>query len=438
MELEELMIYPPPGASRCIVFLYVFFEVSFYLLRRAVGQEVHGGVSDDTPLFRRASFEVTKGLLEEFGPERVRDTPLSENAIIGAAAGAAVMGYRPVAEIMYMDFLHKCGDQLVNHLPKMHFMTGGKLTAPVVIRHTTLPVLFLLLPDTQANLRRGLSPTQLPYIGLSASHQNRSAMKVDLSSKVAVVTGSAKGIGRAIALRFAENGANIVINDILVDEGKETASDVEAVGRKSLFIQADVSKYDQVTAMIDQVEKQMGGLDILVNNAGLVTRTRVPIQDYPVDEWDKEIGVDLSSVFYCSKAAANKMIPRKTGKIINISSVAGIVALRNQIAYVAGKAGVIGLTRAMALELAPYGILVNAIAPGSTVTDATRAIFYSDKGLLSQKAQDMLSHVPLHIPAEPDDMADAALYLASNEARYVTGHVLVVDGGWTAGYSRDF
>lgn len=270
-------------------------------------------------------------------------------------------------------------------------------------------------------------------------------MKVNLTDRVALVTGSARGIGRAIGLRFAENGANVVINDILPNEGKKTASDIQAIGRKSLFIQADVSKYDQVTAMIDRADKEMRGLDILVNNAakttplsGSVARTRVPIQDYPVDEWDKDIAVDLSGVFYCSRAAANKMIPRKKGKIINITSIAGIVPLRMQIAYVAAKAGVIGLTRAMALELAPHGICVNAVAPGSTLTDATRAIFYSNEGILSQKAQDQLSHVPLGIPAEPDDQANAVLYLASDEAKYVTGHVLVVDGGWTAGYVREW
>jgi len=266
-------------------------------------------------------------------------------------------------------------------------------------------------------------------------------MKVNLTGRVALVTGSARGIGRAIALRFAENGANVVVNDINAEEGKKTASDIQAIGRKSLFIQADVSKYDQVIAMIDQVEKEMGGIDILVNNAFYAQvgpRARVPIQDYPVDEWLRAIEVDLNGAFYCSKAAANKMIPKKKGRIINISSVAGIVPLRMEIGYVAAKAGVIGLTRAMALELAPYGILVNAIAPGSTLTDVTKALFYTDDGLLSKKAQDLLSHIPLHVPGEPDDQANAALYLASDEAKYVTGHVLVVDGGWTAGYVRDW
>jgi 3-oxoacyl-[acyl-carrier protein] reductase len=202
-----------------------------------------------------------------------------------------------------------------------------------------------------------------------------------------------------------------------------------------------VGNYGQVTSMVDRVEKEMGGIDILVNNAfhsQVKPEARVPIQDYPIDEWNKAIQTDLSGAFYCSRAAANKMIPRKKGKIINISSVAGITPLRMQIGYVAAKAAVIGLTRAMALELAPHGILVNAIAPGSTVTDSTNALFYTDESLLSQKAQELLAHVPLRIPGQPEDVANAALYLASDEARYVTGHVLAVDGGWTAGYVRDF
>jgi NAD(P)-dependent dehydrogenase (short-subunit alcohol dehydrogenase family) len=263
-------------------------------------------------------------------------------------------------------------------------------------------------------------------------------LKVNLTGRVAIITGSARGIGRAIALRFAENGANVVVNDINPEEGKKTASDIQAIGRKSLFIQADVSKYDQVTAMIDQVGKEMGGIDILVNNAAYAIEHRVPIQEYAVDEWVRTMDVDLNGVFYCSKAAAIKMIPKKKGRIINISSAAGLVPLRMEIGYVAAKAGVIGLTRAMALELAPHGILVNAIAPGSTLTDLSKALYYTEKGLLSQKAQDLLSHIPLHVPGEPDDQANAALYLASDEAKYVTGHVLVVDGGWTAGYVRDW
>jgi len=261
-------------------------------------------------------------------------------------------------------------------------------------------------------------------------------MKVDLNGKVAIVTGSGRGIGRAIALTFAENGADVVVNCRTEAEGEKVAEEIKALGRRSLFIKADVSDYAQVKEIVKQVVERFGKIDILVNNAGInvIQEGRVPIHEFSEADWERIIKVDLNGVFYCSKEVAKQMIQQKKGKIINISSIAGIVPLRLQIAYVAAKAGVINLTRGMALELAPYNINVNCIAPGSILTEGTKILFYSDP----EKTKKILSCIPLKRPGEPQDIAYAALFLASEEANYITGSTIVVDGGWTAGFVRDW
>jgi 3-oxoacyl-[acyl-carrier protein] reductase len=201
----------------------------------------------------------------------------------------------------------------------------------------------------------------------------------------------------------------------------------------------DVTSPDEITTVIDQVVADHGKLDILVNNAGINTMAhRVTLDEFPRDEWDRILAVDLTGLFEVSKAAARAMAVRGTGRIINIASIAGLVPLRLQCAYVAAKAGVVNLTRAMALELGPRGILVNAIAPGSILTDGTRRLFYAADGSFHAHAQRMLDHVPLGRPGLPEEIAVAALFLADPENSYTNGHILTVDGGWTAGYTRDF
>ena len=265
-------------------------------------------------------------------------------------------------------------------------------------------------------------------------------MKVDLNEKVALVTGSTRGIGEAIALAFAENGADIILNSNEPGGAEQVAAEIEKRGRKVTFIQADVGNNQQVTQMVQQAIDALGRIDILVNNAGIGARSgrRVPIHEFSEEAWEEIVNIDLDGVFFCSKQVSQRMIAQGGGKIINISSVAGIVPLRLQIAYCAAKAGVVNLTRGMALELAPYNINVNAIAPGSTVTQGTRELFYSDDPEKKKLAESLLSHVPLKRPGTPQDIANAALYLASAAADYVTGHILVVDGGWICGYNRDW
>jgi 3-oxoacyl-[acyl-carrier protein] reductase len=260
-------------------------------------------------------------------------------------------------------------------------------------------------------------------------------MKCDLTGKISLVTGAARGIGKAIADRLAANGSVVYYTDRDAD-GARTAAAAVADAR---WLRLDVTSPDEIEAACRRVRAEAGRVDVLVNNAGVNTLAhRVPIDRFPRAEWDRIVAVDLTGVYEVSRAFAALMRERRAGRIINIASIVGLVPLRLQCAYVAAKAGVVNLTRAMALELGPDGILVNGIAPGSTLTDGTRQLFYGEDGMFRESVQRMLDHVPLGRPAETDEIAVAALFLADSENSYMTGHVLVVDGGWTAGYAREF
>lgn len=259
-------------------------------------------------------------------------------------------------------------------------------------------------------------------------------MTVDLKDRIAVVTGSGGAIGREIALTFARNGADIVVNDIAEDAGQRVVREIESLGRRALFVRADVGDPEQMRSMAEEVRRVFGRLDILVNNAGINVgpEDRKPVHQFSEENWRRIVNTDLNGIFYCSRPIVERMIERKGGKIVNIASIVGLVPLRLQCAFAAAKAGVINLTRAMALELAPHGINVNAIAPGSILMEGTKQLFYNDPA----KTEDLLSHIPLHRPGTPADVANAALFLVADEASYLTGSVLVVDGGWTCGYAR--
>jgi 3-oxoacyl-[acyl-carrier protein] reductase len=247
-------------------------------------------------------------------------------------------------------------------------------------------------------------------------------MKSDLTGTVSLVTGAARGIGKAIADRLAANGSRVYRTD-----------------RDGAEFRLDVTDPDEIEAVARQVEAEAGRLDVLVNNAGINTLAhRVTVDQFPRAEWDRILDVDLTGVYEVSRAFVPLLRRHRRGRIINIASIAGLVPLRLQCAYVAAKAGVVNLTKAMALELGPAGILVNAIAPGSTLTVGTRQLFYGEDGMFRESVQRMLDHVALGRPAEVDEIAVAAQFLADPDNTYMTGHVLVVDGGWTAGYARDF
>ena len=259
-------------------------------------------------------------------------------------------------------------------------------------------------------------------------------MQANLQNQVALVTGAANGIGRAIADRFVVNGATVFYTDV-------HSVAVEAAARQGggQALVLDVTQPAQIESALRTVLDRVGRLDIVVNNAGINTLGhRVTIDEFPREEWDRIIAVDLTGLYEVSRAAAKIMRIQQSGRIINISSVAGLVPLRLQCAFTAAKAGVNNLTRAMAIELGQDGILVNAIAPGSIMTDGTKKLFYAEGGLFHSNVQRLIDHIPLGRPGTVDEIAVAALFLAAPENTFTTGHILVVDGGWTAGYLREF
>jgi 3-oxoacyl-[acyl-carrier protein] reductase len=260
-------------------------------------------------------------------------------------------------------------------------------------------------------------------------------MKVNLADKTAVVTGAAGGLGRGIAAALAANGARVIVADINFEAAQETAA--ACPGARPLRF--DVTNEVEVERGIQEIVKQHGRLDILVNNAGVNTLAhRVNIDQFPTEEWDRILKVDLTGVFLVSKAAARQMVAQKAGRIINISSVLGLVPARLQSPYVAAKAGVVNLTRSMAIELGSQGVLVNCVAPGSIMTEGTKQLFYGPDGKFSDRVQSMLSHIPLGRPGNVEEIAHAVLFLAAPESSYINGAVLTVDGGWLAGYIREF
>lgn len=256
-------------------------------------------------------------------------------------------------------------------------------------------------------------------------------MNVNLVGQVALVTGAGRNIGHAIADALVANGARVVYSDVDAEAAQRAAA---ATGQHSM--QLDVADETQVSRVIGEVTRQLGRLDILVNNAGVNTaaKDRATIERFSLDEWQRVLNVDLTGLFLMSRAAAEVMITQGAGRIINIASVAGLVPLRLQSAFIAAKAGVVNLTKSMALELGPRGVLVNSVAPGSIITEGTRELWYSDP----ERTAKMLSHVPLGRPGTSEEVAHCVLFLAAPESSYINGHVLVVDGGWTAGFTRDF
>lgn len=245
-----------------------------------------------------------------------------------------------------------------------------------------------------------------------------------LNNKIAIVTGSARGIGQSIAIELARAGANVVISDII--SGTSTVSKIKKSKRKSFFIKTDVSKKQDIDNLIKETIRRFKKIDILVNNAGIFPTC--PTDKLAEEEWDKTIQINLKGYLLCAQAAGRYMLKRKKGSIINVSSIAGQFGYATAAAYCASKGGIILLTKSLATEWGSRGIRVNSICPGIIETAMT-------KGLLSNKKTrlGMLARIPLKRTGKPIDIAGAAVFLASDASSYITGQEVVIDGGWTSG-----
>jgi len=243
---------------------------------------------------------------------------------------------------------------------------------------------------------------------------------MNLSDKVAIVTGGGRGIGRAIALKLAEVGATVVVSDILEEEAEAVAGEIKTAGGQSLACPADVSQASDVARLVEATVEAYGRIDILVNNAG-VARDQLLLR-MSEEDWDKVLDVDLKSVFLCTKAVLRHMLKKRWGRIISLSSIAGLAGNPGQANYSSAKAGIIGFTRTVAMEVGSHSVTVNAIAPGFIETDMTKKI-------KEEQRQQIKEHIPLDRFGTPRDVAEAVAFLASEEAGYITGQVLSVNGG---------
>ena len=253
------------------------------------------------------------------------------------------------------------------------------------------------------------------------------SMSERLKDKIAMVTGSSVGIGKAIALTFAKEGAIVVTNSRKLERAEATANEVRAIGSQALAIEADLTKSTDIDYLIDTTIENFGRLDILVNNAGIAMIS--PTEDLSEHDWDRAIAIDLKATFLCSqKAAKRSMIPQKSGVIINISSILGKVALPMRAAYCASKAGVIALTQVMGSEWAKYNIRVVAIGPGYILTELVQQSI--DDGTFS--AETLIDRTPMKRFGKLEEIANLAVFLASDDAGYITGEIIYVDGGMTA------
>ena len=242
--------------------------------------------------------------------------------------------------------------------------------------------------------------------------------------KAAVVTGAGRGMGRAVARRFGAEGARVVVAEVNAAHGEEVAAEIREAGGEAVAVAGDVSRTADVRKLFAEAVKAFGAVDILVNNAGIAVGR--PLVDYTEEEYERQMGVNVKGVFFCCQEAARLMIPRRQGKIVNFASTSAFVSSsKPEVAYDASKGAVRQMTISIAAELAPHGINVNAVAPGTTATEMTKSTLATEEGLAWQ-----LARIPMGRVGQPDDVASVVLFLCSPEASYITGHTLVVDGGW--------
>jgi len=248
---------------------------------------------------------------------------------------------------------------------------------------------------------------------------------IDLSGKVAIVTGSTKGIGFGLALALAKAGADITVVSRNQSDCEKAAQTIQAVGRQALPVAADITKQNDIKNLVEKTLDHFGQIDILVNNAGTAITKRA--EEITEEDWDRVLNVDLKGVFFCAQAVGRQMIAQKQGKIINIASIMGLVGDRQILPYCAAKGGVVQMTKALALEWARYNIQVNALCPGYVKTPMNQ------EDLAQEKIYNhIIKKIPMRRLGEISDLIGATVFLASNFSDYMTGQTLVIDGGWTA------
>jgi 3-oxoacyl-[acyl-carrier protein] reductase len=247
---------------------------------------------------------------------------------------------------------------------------------------------------------------------------------MNFDNQVVLVSGAGRGIGKEIALSFARAGADIGFAEISAETAEPTANEIRKLGRRVFFSKTDVSDYDQVQRFVAGAARELGRVDVMINNAGIAKPQ--PFLEITRENWENHLRIHLFGAFYCSQAAAREMAKRKYGRIVSIASVAGLMGPIDLAPYGVAKSGIIGLTRAMALELADHGITANAIAPGPIETDMIRSAW--SKEALEERA----NHLPIRRLGKVEEIARAAMFLAAPDSGYISGATLVVDGGSVA------